>query len=79
LTSGPRSPTKIECSGPRSSRLQYISIKMCDSNAITYLRSASPPPEAQFSLNGRLELGMIEPFNVKALAAAAGLWKSMKQ
>lgn len=44
-----------------------------------YLRSANPPPEAQFSLKGRLELGMIEPLSVNALAAAAGLLKSIKQ
>lgn len=49
------------------------------SNLWTYLRSASPPPDAQFNLNGRLEFGMMVPFNVNAFAAAAGLWKSMKQ
>ena len=30
---------------------------------IAYLRSARPPPEAQLSLNGRLEFGMSVPFN----------------
>ena len=63
LTSGPRSPTKMECSGPRS----------------FWLRSARPPPDAQLSLNGRFELGIMEPFRVSALAAAAGLLKSIKQ
>lgn len=48
-------------------------------NLWTYLRSASPPPEAQFNLKGRLEFGMMVPFNVNAFAAAAGLWKSIKQ
>jgi hypothetical protein len=42
-------------------------------------RSASPPPEAQFNLNGRLVFGIIEPFKDKALAAAAGEAKSIKQ
>lgn len=41
--------------------------------------SASPPPEAQLSLNGREVFGIIEPFNERALAAAAGEAKSMKQ
>jgi len=41
--------------------------------------SASPPPEAQFSLNGREVLGIMEPLRERALAAAAGLAKSMKQ
>lgn len=45
----------------------------------SYLRSASPPPEAQFNLKGRLELGMMVPFNANALAADAGLVKSTKQ
>lgn len=63
FTSGPKSPTKIEYSGPRSSRL----------------RSARPPPEAQFSLKGRFEFAIGVPLSVMALAAAAALWKSMKQ
>jgi hypothetical protein len=42
-------------------------------------RSARPPPEAQFSLKGRLVLGIMEPFNESAFAAAAGEAKSMKQ
>ena len=62
LTSGPRSPTKMLYSGPRSS-----------------LRSAKPPPEAQFSLNGRCELGICCPFKPRALAAAWGDEKSTKQ
>ncbi len=45
----------------------------------THRRSARPPPEAQLSLKGRCELGIMEPFRVRALAAAAGLVKSMKQ
>jgi hypothetical protein len=45
----------------------------------TYLRSVIPPPEAQFNLNGRLLLGMMVPFKVRALAAAPGVEKSMKQ
>ena len=36
----------------------------------TYRRSASPPPEAQLSLNGRDVFGIIEPLRDKALAAA---------
>src|ERR1700712_4845383 len=63
LTSGPRSPTKMENSGPRSSRL----------------RSASPPPEAQLSLKGRVEFGMSWPLNCRAFAAAWGVAKSTKQ
>lgn len=42
-------------------------------------RSASPPPEAQLSLNGRDVLGIMLPFRDRALAAAAGDEKSMKQ
>ena len=79
LTSGPRSPTKIECSGPRSSRLGSVSNPWRIGNSASYLRSASPPPEAQFNLKGRLELGMMDPLRVSALAAAGGDWKSMKQ
>jgi hypothetical protein len=41
--------------------------------------SARPPPEAQLSLNGRLVFGIIEPLRERALAAAAGDEKSMKQ
>lgn len=41
--------------------------------------SARPPPEAQFNLNGRDVLGIIDPFKDRALAAAAGDEKSMKQ
>lgn len=62
LTSGPRSPTKILYSGPRSS-----------------LRSARPPPLAQLSLKGRLELGICWPLRPRALAAACGEAKSTKQ
>ena len=50
-----------------------------EAEQVAYLRSARPPPEAQLSLKGRLELGMMDPLRVKALAAAAGLLKSMKQ
>ena len=80
LTSGPRSPTKMECSGPRSSRLDILSffndqVGWWD----THVRSARPPPEAQLSLNGRLVLGIGLPFNCSAFAAAAELVKSMKQ
>jgi hypothetical protein len=42
-------------------------------------RSAKPPPDAQLSLKGREVLGMMLPLRVKALAAASGLEKSMKQ
>jgi hypothetical protein len=42
-------------------------------------RSARPPPEAQLSLNGLLVLGIIDPLRDSALAAAAGVEKSMKQ
>lgn len=41
--------------------------------------SASPPPEAQLSLKGREVLGIMDPFNERALAAASGVVKSMKQ
>ena len=41
--------------------------------------SARPPPEAQLSLNGREVLGIMEPLRDNALAAAAGVVKSMKQ
>lgn len=44
-----------------------------------YRRSASPPPEAQLSLNGRDVLGIMEPLRDKALAAAAAVEKSIKQ
>jgi len=44
-----------------------------------YLRSARPPPVAQFSLKTRLVLGMGVPFRERALAAAAGEEKSTKQ
>jgi len=42
-------------------------------------RSASPPPEAQLSLKGREVFGIMLPFRDSALAAAAGVAKSMKQ
>ena len=85
FTSGPRSPTKMEYSGPRSSRLgtrgirhtPYRQYQQTKWNA--YLRSARPPPEAQFSLKGRLELGISWPLRVNAFAAAAGVGKSTKQ
>lgn len=41
--------------------------------------SARPPPEAQLSLKGREVFGIIEPLRERALAAAAGEEKSMKQ
>lgn len=41
--------------------------------------SAKPPPEAQLSLKGREVLGIIEPLRERALAAAAGEEKSIKQ
>ena len=41
--------------------------------------SASPPPDAQFSLKGREVLGIIEPLSERAFAAEAGEAKSMKQ
>lgn len=41
--------------------------------------SARPPPDAQLSLNGREVLGIMEPLRERALAAAAGEAKSMKQ
>lgn len=41
--------------------------------------SARPPPDAQFSLNGREVFGIIEPLSERALAAAAGEEKSIKQ
>lgn len=87
LTSGARSPTKIEYSGPRSSRL----FAYCESVKLgvytrsnpgwdgLYLRSASPPPEAQFSLKGRLEFGIGWPLRCNAFAAASELVKSTKQ
>lgn len=46
---------------------------------MAHLRSARPPPVAQFSLKTRLVLGMGVPFRVRALAAAAGEEKSTKQ
>lgn len=46
---------------------------------LTHLRSARPPPEAQFNLNGRVEFGIMVPFRFRALAAAAGVEKSTKQ
>jgi hypothetical protein len=42
-------------------------------------RSANPPPDAQLSLKGREVLGIMEPLRERALAAAAGEEKSMKQ
>lgn len=45
----------------------------------SHLRSARPPPVAQFSLKTRLVLGMGVPFRERALAAAAGEEKSTKQ
>ena len=44
-----------------------------------HLRSARPPPEAQLSLKGRLELGMSCPLRLRAFDAASGLAKSTKQ
>jgi hypothetical protein len=41
--------------------------------------SARPPPEAQLSLKGREVLGIMDPFRERALAAAAGDAKSIKQ
>jgi len=82
LTSGPRSPTKIENSGPRSSRLTLVSEELgyiISRLLLPYLRSARPPPEAQFSLKGRLEFGISVPLRVRAFAAAAELAKSTKQ
>lgn len=46
---------------------------------VTHLRSARPPPEAQLSLKGRLELGINWPLRERALAAASALAKSTKQ
>jgi len=82
FTSGPRSPTKMEYSGPRSSRLERSEYKNDPDRQKTvdsYLRSARPPPVAQFSLKTRLVLGMGVPFRERALAAAAGEEKSTKQ
>lgn len=45
----------------------------------SYLRSARPPPVAQFSLKTRLVLGMGVPFRERALEAAGGDAKSTKQ
>lgn len=44
-----------------------------------YLRSARPPPVAQFSLKGRVVLGIGVLLRDRALAAAAGEEKSTKQ
>jgi len=41
--------------------------------------SARPPPEAQLSLKGLEVFGIILPLSDRALAAAAGDAKSMKQ
>jgi hypothetical protein len=41
--------------------------------------SASPPPEAQFNLNGREVLGIMLPLSESAFEAASALAKSMKQ
>jgi hypothetical protein len=49
------------------------------SDEVTHLRSARPPPDAQLSLKGRLELGISCPLRVRALAAAAAFAKSTKQ
>src|ERR1700734_3836263 len=70
LTSGPRSPTKMEYSGPRSSRLERVSGYKTQSLVMTNLRSARPPPEAQFSLKGLVEFGMGVPLTCKAFSAA---------
>jgi hypothetical protein len=43
------------------------------------LRSAKPPPEAQFNLKGLEVFGMMLPLRLRALAAASGLEKSIKQ
>lgn len=48
-------------------------------NPDTDRRSARPPPDAQLSLKGRDVLGIMEPFNERALAAEAEEAKSMKQ
>lgn len=45
----------------------------------TYRRSTRPPPEAQFSLKTRCELGTGVPFRARAFCAASGVGNSMKQ
>ena len=44
-----------------------------------YLRSTKPPPEAQFSLKTRVELGTGVPFRLRAFWAASAVANSMKQ
>lgn len=44
LTSGPRSPTKIEYSGPRSSRLHSVSITKSDNSGIAERQGTSCQP-----------------------------------
>src|ERR1700712_307569 len=80
LTSGPRSPPKMENSGPRSSLLLIMLVTdKCLDDVLTYLRSASPPPDAQLSLNGRFEFGICEPLRASAFPAASAVWKSTQQ
>ena len=45
----------------------------------SYRRSTSPPPEAQFSLKTRVELGTGVPFRLSAFCAASAVENSMKQ
>lgn len=57
----------------------YVSKRYRQCRWVTYRRSTRPPPEAQLSLKERLLLGTCEPFMLRALVAASGLWNSTKQ
>lgn len=46
---------------------------------MTYRRSTRPPPEAQFSLKARLELGIAVPLRERAAVAASLVGNSTKQ
>ena len=51
----------------------------CSRDMETYRRSTRPPPEAQFSLNARLELGIAVPLRDRAAVAASLVGNSTKQ
>ena len=50
-----------------------------ESGVEAYRRSTKPPPDAQFSLKTRDELGTGVPFKARALVAASAVENSMKQ
>ena len=78
----PQSPdvcgTPRSISGPRSLLLCVLAVD-CKGGEEHLPAAASPPPDAQLSLKGRLDPGMMDPFNVRPFTAAAGLLNSTKQ